>query len=368
MAAIRWWRRGARRAGLGFGLVAALALLGAVPAAAQSPVDGDVPDRGAIIPMDLPPGLADTYEDGYRPPVPLLWKVSDADTTLWLLGAFHLLKPGDYPLSVDVARAFHQADKLVFELAPDEIDGPDTQARFLAAALFPDGRRLGDVLPAVTREKLARLLARQGGSIDQVDGYQPWFINLSLVLGLAHSMGFQPELGIDRFLMEQAALAGTPVGGLETLEAQLQALAGAPLDEQVRALQEYLASPEQMPARLEDLHAAWRDGDVGRLEELTRLEMMERTPETYRLVNLDRNEAWLERLDAMLRHDAGDALVVVGALHLLGGDGLVERLAGLGYAVERICSLCQAADAAPLPGAMAPDALEAEGEAPPPGG
>src|SRR5690606_40357256 len=97
-------------------------------------------------------------------------------------------------------------------------------------------------------------------------------------------------------------------------------------DEQVRALQEYLASPEQMPARLEDLHAAWRDGDVGRLEELTRLEMMERTPETYRLVNLDRNEAWLERLDAMLRHDAGDALVVVGALHLLGGDRKSTRL------------------------------------------
>ena len=368
MAAIRWWRRGARRAGLGFGLVAALALLGAVPASAQSRVDGDVPDRGAIIPMDLPPGLADTYEDGYRPPVPLLWKVSDADTTLWLLGAFHLLKPGDYPLSVDVARAFHQADKLVLELAPDEIDGPDTQARFLAAALFPDGRRLGDVLPAVTREKLARLLARQGGSIDLVDGYQPWFINLSLVLGLAHSMEFQPELGIDRFLMEQAAVAGKPMGGLETLDAQLEALSGPPLAEQVQGLQDYLANPEQMPGRLEELHGAWRDGDVARLEALTRVEMLEKTPETYRLVNVERNEAWLERLDAMLRHDAGDALVVVGALHLLGGDGLVERLAGLGYAVERICSLCQAADAAPVPDAVAPDVRDPEGATPPAGG
>ena len=269
---------------------------------------------------------------------------------------------------MDVARAFHEADKLVFELAPDEIDGPDTQARFLAAALFPDGRRLGDVLPAVTREKLARLLARQGGSIDQVDGYQPWFINLSLVLGLAHSMGYQPELGIDRFLMEQAAVAGKPVGGLETLDAQLQALAGAPLAEQVHGLQDYLANPEQMPGRLEELHRAWRDGDVTRLEGLTRLEMLEKTPETYRLVNVERNDAWLERLDAMLRHDAGDALVVVGALHLLGGDGLVERLAGLGYAVERVCSMCQAADAVPLPGSVAPDVPEPDAAALPAGG
>ena len=334
-----WLRRHPRGAGLV--LAAMFALLAGIPALVPAAQDaGDRADSGAIVPMDFPPGMADVYDDGYRPPVPLLWKVSDADNSLWLLGAFHLLKPGDYPLSVDVARAFHEADKLVFELAPDEIDGPDTQARFMAAALFPDGRRLGDVLPPVTREKLARLLARQGGSIDRVDGYQPWFINLSLVLGLAHSMGFEPELGIDRFLMTQAALAGVPVGGLETLDDQLDALAGAPFDEQVHALEEYLARPEQMPVRLDELHQAWRDGDAARLEELTRLEMLESTPETYRLVNLERNEAWLERLDAMLRHDPGDALVVVGALHLLGEDGLVERLAGLGHAVERICSTC----------------------------
>src|SRR5690606_17061724 len=34
-------------------------------------------------------------------PVPLLWKVSDDDNALYLLGSFHLLKPEDYPLSRD---------------------------------------------------------------------------------------------------------------------------------------------------------------------------------------------------------------------------------------------------------------------------
>ncbi len=350
MARQRWWARVSRGHAA---LLTGLLVLGmGLPALAQSPspAEGDRPGSTAILPPDFPAGLAEAWPDGHRPPVPLLWKVSDADTTLWLLGAFHLLKPGDYPLSVDVARAFHDADRLVFELAPDEIDGPDTQARFMAAAVLPDGGRLAGVLPAVTREKLARLLARQGGSIDQVAAYQPWFINLSLVLGLAHSMGYQPDLGIDRFLMTQAAAADKPVGGLETLEAQLAALAGAPMQEQVQALQEYLANPEQMPVRLEELHQAWRGGDVVRLEQLTRLEMLRSTPETYRLVNVVRNDAWLERLDAMLRHDAGTALVVVGALHLLGGDGLVERLAGLGYDVERVCSLCAVDDAPLQPG------------------
>ncbi|MEO6517685.1 MAG: TraB/GumN family protein, partial [Pseudoxanthomonas sp.] len=58
------------------------------------------------------------------PPVPLLWKVSDADNSVYLLGSFHLLKPSDYPLSKDVARAFADAESLVFELPPEEMSSP----------------------------------------------------------------------------------------------------------------------------------------------------------------------------------------------------------------------------------------------------
>jgi uncharacterized protein YbaP (TraB family) len=35
---------------------------------------------------------------------------------------------------------------------------------------------------------------------------------------------------------------------------------------------------------------------------------------------------------------------VVGALHLLGSDGVVEKLRAAGYAVERICKACKQAD------------------------
>lgn len=362
---------GRRRASVGrsLKLLLAVGLVALVAAPLHARADGRAvalaaqeDDRATGLSITPPAYLPGPVRgDGYQPPVPLLWKVSDHDTTLWLLGAFHLLKEDDYPLSPDVALAFFEADKLVFELAPDELDGPHTQARFTSSALFADGRRLGDVLPGVTHEKLARLLARQGGSIDQVSRYQPWFINLSLVLGLAHSMDYQPELGVDRFLMDRAAEAGKPVGGLETLDAQLSALAGAPMDEQVLALEEYLDNPEQMPERLDRLHAAWRDGDPDRLERLTRLEMLHNTPDTYRLVNVERNDAWLERLDAMLRHDPGDVLVVVGALHLLGEDGLVERLGGLGYQVERICSQCAANDDVLLPADAIAPAVEQEG-------
>ena len=58
-----------------------------------------------------------------------------------------------------------------------------------------------------------------------------------------------------------------------------------------------------------------------------------------RRINVQRNDAWLPKLERTLARD-DDALVVVGALHLLGEDGIVEKLRAKGYQVERICSAC----------------------------
>ena len=122
-------------------------------------------------------------------PVPLLWKVSDRDNTLYLLGSLHLLKPSDYPLSGDVDRAFADAEKVVFEVALEELADPATAQKFLLAAGYGDERRLSTVVPPVLREKLDRLLARQGSSIAAIDRFEPWFVNLSLTLGMAGAQG-----------------------------------------------------------------------------------------------------------------------------------------------------------------------------------
>src|SRR3546814_8093487 len=63
------------------------------------------------------------------PPVPLLWKVSDGDNALYLLGSFHLLRDGDYPLSADIDRAFTAAEKVVFEIPPEALRDPATGQR-----------------------------------------------------------------------------------------------------------------------------------------------------------------------------------------------------------------------------------------------
>ena len=277
------------------------------------------------------------------PPVPLLWKVSDRDNAVYLLGSFHLLKADDYPLSSDIDTAFTAVDKVVFEVPPEQMTDPATQAKFLDAAGFGDDRNLSQVLPADLREKLSRLMAKSGSSIDMVDGYEPWFVNLSLLIGVSQSLGFSPDKGLDQYLMQQAAATNKPTGGLETMDLQLQVLDASPMAEQITSLREFLDRPQDMPGLLTDLHQAWRDGDVAKLDQLTREEMREKTPQTYRMVNVERNDAWVPQISKMLDAKKGDTMVVVGALHLLGEDGVVEKLRGKGYKVERVCSACAGA-------------------------
>jgi uncharacterized protein YbaP (TraB family) len=69
-------------------------------------------------------------------------------------------------------------------------------------------------------------------------------------------------------------------------------------------------------------------------------EMKQDYPALYRRINIERNDAWMPELERRLARKGSDTLVVVGALHLLGEDGVVEKLRARGYKVERICSAC----------------------------
>ena len=92
---------------------------------------------------------------------------------------------------------------------------------------------------------------------------------------------------------------------------------------------------------MEQLHAAWRAGDAQALWNGLAADMRARYPRLYAHINVERNDAWLPKLEARLQAPGDDdTLVVVGALHLLGGDGVVEKLRARGYRVERICSAC----------------------------
>lgn len=281
------------------------------------------------------------------PPVPLLWKVSDADNAVYLLGSFHLLKPGDYPLAAEVDAAFEDAEALLFELSPQEMDAPELQAGMLQKALRPGGT-LADDLDPDTWRRLQEYAQRRGLPLAALSPYKAWFVALQISVAEMTGQGLDPRLGLDRHFMDAAAAAGKPAAGLERASEQIAMLDGMDAAEQLQLLKESLDQAEGGADQTARLHAAWRAGRADELWNEMALEMRRNYPRLYRRINVERNDAWLPRIESRLRQPGtDDTLVVVGALHLLGSDGVVEKLRAKGYRVERLCAACKAATAQP---------------------
>ncbi|GGK08390.1 TraB/GumN family protein [Luteimonas terricola] len=282
------------------------------------------------------------------PPVPLLWKVSDDDNSLYLLGSFHLLLPDDYPLSRDVDMAFADAEKLLFEISPDELASPQLGLQMAQAALRTDGRTLNDELGPELAAKLAdwgrenaAQLAATGMNVEILQRFEPWFVGTMVTVAQMMALGFDPSIGLDAHMGGLAQNAQKPTAGLETGAQQIAFLDGMDPAEQLQMLEQALDQAEAGAELMLELHAAWRAGDKQAILDSTVSEMRRDFPALYQAINVDRNDAWLPKLEARLREDGeDDTLVVVGAMHLLGEDGVVEKLRAKGYAVERVCSAC----------------------------
>lgn len=304
---------------------------------------------GAAVAEQPQQATAGTPAAAAEPPVPLLWKASAGERSVYLLGSFHLLKPDDYPLSPDVDAAFAGAEAVVFEIPPEELQSPELGVKMGQAALRTDGTPLDSALPEETAAALKAWTEENAAALEKMQlppgvlqMFHPWFVSLMVTITEMGKYGLDPELGLDNHIATRAAEAGKPTSGLETAEQQIAFFTGMSREEQVQFLQSALESTgEEGRAEIARLHDAWRSGNAQVIWDEMAVEMREEFPAVYQRINVDRNDAWVPQLEAMLDPEgSGDTLVVVGALHLVGEDGVVEKLQAKGYEVERICTAC----------------------------
>src|SRR5690606_37465621 len=252
-----------------------------------------------------------------------------------------LLRRSDYPLSPDVYAALSDAELVLFEVAPGDMDASAAEVMGLAARRS-DGRTLDQEIGPELAARLRKWVAALPAEIP-LQGYDPWYAAMTVAMWQMMEMGLDPRLGMDVHVMSRAAEFGKETGGLETVLQQVAVFDAMDSEEQVQMLADALDSASDGEAEVEQLHADWRAGRADALWEGMGADLRREYPQLYRAINVARNQAWLPRIAARLEApDGDDTLVVVGALHLLGEDGVVEGLRDLGYAVERICSACAA--------------------------
>jgi uncharacterized protein YbaP (TraB family) len=266
---------------------------------------------------------------------PAAWRVEgERGGEIVLLGSVHTLRDSDYPLPASVDALYERADALVMELDLDDLEPALIQTELLRAAMLPADTGLERVLDGSLYRAAADRAGTLGVDLGMLDRFEPWLVAITMLdLGMIE-LGYRPDRGIEQYLLGRARRDDKEIRGLETLENQVAVFDELPLAEQAALLEQTLNELDSAEDVMADMISAWRDGRLDALA-VTLLADFEAFPSLYESLVVERNRAWIGTIEDLLDDGTG-YLVVVGGLHLVGDDSVIDLLEARGHAVERI--------------------------------
>ena len=262
-----------------------------------------------------------------------LWKVLSGGKLVYLAGSVHALSADVYPLSPAFERAFTDSDTLVEEIDLGEAESLAAVPAILAKGMYVDGRRFDSVVSKETAALVTTRLKEAGLPLEMFQVMKPWMVMLTVAALEAQKAGLDPSLGLDKHFYDRAKAAGKTIMGLETTESQIDRLDMMPEALQEQLLRSSLSEAETTRNSLKAIVSAWQRGDGDALEK-TLLSDFTQYPAAYRSLIVERNQNWIPQIDACLARTR-PCLVVVGAAHLVGPDGLLTLLQRKGYQIEQ---------------------------------
>jgi uncharacterized protein len=261
---------------------------------------------------------------------PFLWQVQGPHAKHYLLGSVHLLPQDAAELPDGIAEAYDAAEGLVFESDIDALGKAQSTRTLLVAAKSRNGIKAE--IDSATYAKLQNRIAKLGMPAPLCEQYKAWFCALSLEVFAYQRAGFSGDYGLDRQLYGFAHDDHKAIAWFEPPAVHL----GLFTDMKDPLAKEFLAAALSDDGATGDeprqMYKAWRDNDVAKLEGLV-AELKSHFPEVYEHLLARRNQAWSARLKTYLDGDQSQ-LIVVGAAHWLGPDGLLARLKTAGYKIK----------------------------------
>jgi uncharacterized protein YbaP (TraB family) len=266
---------------------------------------------------------------------PALWKLADADTTIYLFGTIHILPAGTNWMDPAIRRAVDGAQSLTIETVLDQDPSK------VAAILMTTGTAKGlpplvERVPPARRAQLAALVKASGFPPQMLDGMKSWAAAIMLTGAALSQIGVDAAAspGVEPQLTALFRAAGKPVDGLETPEQQLGFFNQLPESAQRAFLVATLDSPEKARAEFREMIDAWSRGDPEAIQRAFDKDP-EFTPALRDLLIRQRDRNWAEALSKRL-DQPGTVFVAVGAGHLVGPDSVQAMLAKKGLKVERV--------------------------------
>ncbi|WP_421737359.1 TraB/GumN family protein [Caulobacter sp.] len=264
---------------------------------------------------------------------PALWAIKDKDSTIYLFGTIHVLKPDTQWRSARIDGALKASDDLVIEVL-----GADDPALMQPLVLKYGVDQATPLSKKLNPEDLkrAQTLAQGAGVPPQaLEMMRPWLASISLAMLPVIKAGYDPKSGVEQVVQADMKAAGKPASSFETAEQQIRFFADMPVKTEVEMLKSTLDDAAEGPAKIDKMVSAWAAGDVQQLETEFVTEMKAEYADVYEVLLTDRNIDWAQKLKAKL-DGSGVSFVAVGAGHLVGPDSVQVQLAKLGVNAERV--------------------------------
>jgi uncharacterized protein YbaP (TraB family) len=255
----------------------------------------------------------------------MLWHIDD--TSLYLMGSIHALERSNHALFPEAERAYQQVDRVTFE--HDMVTPPNPM--FLENI---PGKPLSAQVPPAVFANAAREWVNLGRDPAGLEQFQPWFV--ATVIGAigAAKRGIEGDYGVDKILWGRAEQDRKTRSTLETQDDALGRFAMLPADEQSSFLDYATNPPTAVQNDIDVMLRAWHDHDVVAFSDILR-HRLQMWPVGFEKLITGRNRTWMPRL-LQLAADNVPTLVVVGALHCVGDEGIPSLLEKEGLQSSRI--------------------------------
>ena len=274
-------------------------------------------------------------QSDYRPP---LWQITAGNTTAYLFGTIHVGNADFYPLPASVDSAFRDSDLLVLEVDP--ADAQDATNAVMSAMYMPPDSIENHVSPALL-SRIGDISAAYGMPFQQIRQMKPYMLMFTLTALEYARLGYNAANGIENHLSQRARGSGKQIVALESMAQQMQMLDNLSPQLQAAMLEITLdeIAADEVTGMVGDMIAAWRSGNNRQLNDILTVEerrLPEPLADEFRQRFLsERNVAMADRIERMLL--AGQRIfVAVGALHMVGENGIPALLTAKGYKVRQL--------------------------------
>lgn len=268
---------------------------------------------------------------------PPMWEIRSGDAAVYLFGTIHVGAEDFYPLPERVESAFRNSDILALEIDPGNTQDA---AAAVAIAMYAPPDHVGNHLPPDLLKRVRKVTAKFGLSFQQLQQMKPYLLMFSLTTLEYARLGYEAAFGLDAHFSRQAHENGKQILALESMNQQMNMLDALSPKLQTAMLQITLDEIEkgEVPDLVDEMMRAWRSGNIKRLGEVLSVEerklprSLQR--EFHRHFLAERNVAMSNQIVRMLKNEQR-VFVAVGALHMVGKDGIPALLSKRGYKVKR---------------------------------